>query len=561
MEVVKLMEQCNNIILHKLPEKKKDPRCPTITCSIGAQQFDQALCDLGANVSVMPKDVFDKLNFTVLAPTPMRLQLADSSVRYPAGIAEDVPVKIRDFFIPVDFVVLDMDTGKETLLILGRPFLSTAGANIDVGMGSQNQVPAKPTEYSSGQSGATQDGQPGEVHAEFPGEGNNDAQEPLMEDAGTTTYTGQEARAVGSEEAVFHTKAKEGVEGKAKVARSITSGDGMRRRLSRLFKGSSSSSRRHDESSTHSSADVSIEDAKAPRRLLNDTDLDLVSDREKQAYYMLSDQEYAHTREYSPELLKKIGMDVEFRAIWKAVGWQRFAMVDEPSSRLLTLQFLCTLKEIEDGISFRFFREEFTLTWKGLSTLLGFHDSCKNYLQKGISGFKKNMFWEDTSGAPICKKPRMNNIHNPTLRLMHKWIAMTLFPRGDLRPIRRDELITMYALTIEESRAGEAYRETRNMTRNERENSSSSTLVQMYEEGWEPTGDAPGWTQTPRHSIGVSNWASASEDRWHAPHDIHWGDNQPSNSSCVPPTLSEWRSSSFLWDLGEITRRMDTLDM
>nr|CAI64480.1 OSJNBa0032N05.17 [Oryza sativa Japonica Group] len=96
----------------------------------------RALCDLGVSVSVMPKDVFDKLNFTVLAPTPMRLQLAGSSVHYPAGIAEDVPVKIRDFFIPVDFVVLDMETGKETLLILGRPFLSTAGANIDVGTGS-----------------------------------------------------------------------------------------------------------------------------------------------------------------------------------------------------------------------------------------------------------------------------------------------------------------------------------------------------------------------------------------------------------------------------------------
>jgi hypothetical protein len=83
----------------------------------------------------MPKD-FDRLNFMVLAPTPMRLQLADSSVRYPTRIAEDVPVKIRDFFIPVDFMVLDMDTGKETLLILGHPFLSTAGANIDVGTGS-----------------------------------------------------------------------------------------------------------------------------------------------------------------------------------------------------------------------------------------------------------------------------------------------------------------------------------------------------------------------------------------------------------------------------------------
>jgi hypothetical protein len=50
------------------------------------------------------------------------------------------------------------------------------------------------------------------------------------------------------------------------------------------------------------------------------------------------------TCESTPELLKKIGMDVDFRAIWKAVGWQRFAVVDESGSRLLTLQFLCTLK-------------------------------------------------------------------------------------------------------------------------------------------------------------------------------------------------------------------------
>ena len=81
--------------------------------------------------------------------------------------------------------------------------------------------------------------------------------------------------------------------------------------------------------------------------------------------------------------------------------------------------------------------------------------------------------------------------------------------------------LTIPLQTIEESRAGGAYRETRNMTRNEQGSSSSSTPVQMYEAGWEPTGDAPGWTQAPRHSIGVSTWASASEDRWHAPHDIH----------------------------------------
>ena len=134
-EMVKLTEECSAAILNRLPEKKKDPGCPTISCSIGAHHFDQALCDLGASVSVMPKEVFDRLSYTTLTPTPMRLQLADSSVRYPAGIAEDVPVKIRGNFIPVDFVVLEMDIDKNTPLILGRPFLSTANAQIDVGNG------------------------------------------------------------------------------------------------------------------------------------------------------------------------------------------------------------------------------------------------------------------------------------------------------------------------------------------------------------------------------------------------------------------------------------------
>ncbi len=90
----------------------------------------------------------------------------------------------------------------------------------------QNQIRAKPAEYSRGQSGAAQDGQPSEIHAKLPGEGNNNTQEPLLEDAGKITCIGQEVRAAGSEEAALCTKTKEGVEGKAKDARSITSGDG-----------------------------------------------------------------------------------------------------------------------------------------------------------------------------------------------------------------------------------------------------------------------------------------------------------------------------------------------
>ncbi|XP_025828670.1 uncharacterized protein LOC112903648 [Panicum hallii] len=75
-EVVQLTEECSTAILDPLPEKKKkDPGCPTITCSIGAQHLRHALCDLGASVSVMPK-------------------LANQFVRYPAGIAENILVKI-----------------------------------------------------------------------------------------------------------------------------------------------------------------------------------------------------------------------------------------------------------------------------------------------------------------------------------------------------------------------------------------------------------------------------------------------------------------------------------
>jgi hypothetical protein len=49
----------------------------------------------------------------------MMLQLVDSTVRYPAGITKDILVKIQGYFVPVDFMVLDMEMTKESPLILG----------------------------------------------------------------------------------------------------------------------------------------------------------------------------------------------------------------------------------------------------------------------------------------------------------------------------------------------------------------------------------------------------------------------------------------------------------
>jgi hypothetical protein len=103
-EIIKLTEECSAAILNTLLMKKKDPRCPTIECSIGNQYFNNALCDLGASDSVMPKAVFDKLKHTTLVKTSLCLQLADQSVRYPSGITDNVLVQIRQFLVPVDFV-------------------------------------------------------------------------------------------------------------------------------------------------------------------------------------------------------------------------------------------------------------------------------------------------------------------------------------------------------------------------------------------------------------------------------------------------------------------------
>jgi hypothetical protein len=83
----------------------------------------------------IPAAVYHKLNFATLEPTSMCLQLVDQSVRYPLGITENIPVKIREFFVLVDFVVADMSLDLKVSLILGRPFLSTANAHIDVGKG------------------------------------------------------------------------------------------------------------------------------------------------------------------------------------------------------------------------------------------------------------------------------------------------------------------------------------------------------------------------------------------------------------------------------------------
>ena len=89
------------------------------------------MCDLGASINLMPLSIFRKLGLGEARPTTVLLQLADRSVKHPRGIIEDVD----KFIFPADFIMVDMEEDKEIPIILGRPFLATGRALIDVQKG------------------------------------------------------------------------------------------------------------------------------------------------------------------------------------------------------------------------------------------------------------------------------------------------------------------------------------------------------------------------------------------------------------------------------------------
>ena len=79
--------------------------------------------------------LYKRLCLEKLIPTDISLQMADKSTAVPIGICEDVPVEVASCLILTDFVVLDMPEDGSMSIILGRPFLNTAGAIIDCNKG------------------------------------------------------------------------------------------------------------------------------------------------------------------------------------------------------------------------------------------------------------------------------------------------------------------------------------------------------------------------------------------------------------------------------------------
>ncbi|GJV46599.1 reverse transcriptase domain-containing protein [Tanacetum coccineum] len=101
---IPLNENCSAVILEKLPEKLGDLGKFLILCGFSELKC-KALADLGASINLIPVSVWKKL---------------------------DVFVLVGKFTFPVDFVIVDYESDPRVPLILGRPFLRTARALIDV---------------------------------------------------------------------------------------------------------------------------------------------------------------------------------------------------------------------------------------------------------------------------------------------------------------------------------------------------------------------------------------------------------------------------------------------
>ncbi|GJS32624.1 reverse transcriptase domain-containing protein [Tanacetum coccineum] len=125
-------ENCSAVILKKFPEKLGDPGRFLIPCDFPEMNECLALADLGASINLMPLSIWKELSLPALTKTRMILELADRTISTPTGIAEDVFVKVGTFFFPADFVFIDYVADPRVPLILGKPFLRTARALIDV---------------------------------------------------------------------------------------------------------------------------------------------------------------------------------------------------------------------------------------------------------------------------------------------------------------------------------------------------------------------------------------------------------------------------------------------
>ncbi|XP_057747133.1 uncharacterized protein LOC130966359 [Arachis stenosperma] len=131
-QIIKMNRECSALIQTEPPTKKKDQGSFHIPCAIGETMIDKGICDLGASINLMPLSLMKKLQINELTPTDVIIKLADKTQKQVIEVVENVLVKVGNYFLPTDFVILEMEENPIHPIILGRPFLAIARALIDM---------------------------------------------------------------------------------------------------------------------------------------------------------------------------------------------------------------------------------------------------------------------------------------------------------------------------------------------------------------------------------------------------------------------------------------------
>jgi hypothetical protein len=146
-------------------------------------------------------------------------------------------------------------------------------------------------------------------------------------------------------------------------------------------------------------------------------------------------------------ILERVGLDKELSTILRTVGWGK--LYDEPrvGSHLLTLEFLMTFETIEKNrksfVKFCLFEKSFGCDFNHFSEHLDFYKSCLPK-SSAIRKFNKVEFSDAISRK--FTSLRFSDIHNPSLRFLHRWMSFTLFPMVELCYVATPDLKCLFAM-------------------------------------------------------------------------------------------------------------------
>jgi hypothetical protein len=179
----------------------------------------------------------------------------------------------------------------------------------------------------------------------------------------------------------------------------------------------------------------------------NGDDISIRTIEEVEKYKSLRHREFAHTHVYDVNLLERVGLDEELSTILRTVDWGKLYNEPRLGSCLLTLEFLVTFETIEKNrmsfVKFRLFRKSFGCDFSHFSELLDFSKSCLTE-SSAMRNFNKVEFSDAISGK--CTRLRFNDIHNPNLRFLHRWMSFTLFPMVELCSVATPKIKYLFAM-------------------------------------------------------------------------------------------------------------------